>query len=315
MNNKEKYREFCRTEKDIPIFSKDWWLDAVCGEDVWGVALYEVNHKIIASMPYVIRSKWGLKLSTLPISTPFLGPYIIYPKNQKYYKKLSWEKKCIDALLSDLPNFAYFYQSVDRCTLNLLPFYCKGFHISVGYTYRIKNILFDDLVNSYQNDARRRRRKKAVQAGVQIIESDDIGQFYSLNEMTFLRQQRNNPCTFQLIANIYKQCSDNNASKILIAKSKEGVAIAGAFLVFDATTVYYLMGGIHPDFKDVGAMCLLLSEAIRFALDTGRVFDFEGSMIPSIEKYFRSFGAKQAPYFNIEKSTSKILKLVKIFRG
>jgi hypothetical protein len=33
MTNKEKYREFCKNEKNLPIFSKDWWLDAVCGKD------------------------------------------------------------------------------------------------------------------------------------------------------------------------------------------------------------------------------------------------------------------------------------------
>ena len=29
MTNKEKYRKFSKKEKDIPIFSKDWWLDAI----------------------------------------------------------------------------------------------------------------------------------------------------------------------------------------------------------------------------------------------------------------------------------------------
>ena len=33
MTNKEKYREFCKAEKNIPIFSKDWWLDSVCPEN------------------------------------------------------------------------------------------------------------------------------------------------------------------------------------------------------------------------------------------------------------------------------------------
>lgn len=30
MINKQKYRNFYKQEKDIPIFSKDWWLDSVC---------------------------------------------------------------------------------------------------------------------------------------------------------------------------------------------------------------------------------------------------------------------------------------------
>jgi len=37
--DKELYREFCKVEDNIPIFSKDWWMDAVCGEDKWDVIL------------------------------------------------------------------------------------------------------------------------------------------------------------------------------------------------------------------------------------------------------------------------------------
>ncbi len=37
-------------------------------------------------------------------------------------------------------------------------------------------------------------------------------------------------------------------------------------------------------------------------------------MILSIEKYFRSFGAVQKPYFTIEKINSKLLKLRNIIK-
>ena len=48
MTNKEKYRKFCQKEKDIPIFSKDWWLDSVCGENGWDVVLFEKGGEIWA---------------------------------------------------------------------------------------------------------------------------------------------------------------------------------------------------------------------------------------------------------------------------
>jgi hypothetical protein len=32
------------------------------------------------------------------------------------------------------------------------------------------------------------------------------------------------------------------------------------------------------------------------------VFDFEGSMIPSVEKFFRSFGGELRPYYSVNKS-------------
>jgi len=89
----------------------------------------------------------------------------------------------------------------------------------------------------------------------------------------------------------------------------EGNVIAVNFLVYDDNTVCYLMGGIHPDFKDLGGMDVVQFESIKFALESERAFDFEGSMIESIEKYFRSFGGFQKPYFNISKTNSKLLKI------
>ena len=54
MTKKEKYQELCKYEKSIPIFSKDWWMDAVCGEDNWDVLLVEgggANCSFITLLP------------------------------------------------------------------------------------------------------------------------------------------------------------------------------------------------------------------------------------------------------------------------
>ena len=56
-------------------------------------------------------------------------------------------------------------------------------------------------------------------------------------------------------------------------------------------------------------MDLVLFESIKFAMQSKRAFDFEGSMIESIEKYFRAFGAIQKPYYSISKINSKLLRV------
>ena len=62
MTNKEKYADFCEVEKTIPIFSQSWWLDAVCG-NAWDVCLVEKGGEIYASMPYQIKTRYGLGYS------------------------------------------------------------------------------------------------------------------------------------------------------------------------------------------------------------------------------------------------------------
>ncbi len=308
MTNKEKYRNLCKTEKDIPVFSKDWWLDSVCGYDNWDVVIIEKGGNIFATMPYLLTKKLSIVSIHHPMLTQTMGIYFNYPKNQKYYKKLSFEKEMIEKILEQLPKFDRFSQSFNYTHTNLLPFHWAGYDINVSYTYVIEDTNIEKLEKNFETDIRRRRRK-AEKNGIKVYESKDIKKFYELNKMTFIRQNKDIPYSFEFIENLYNNCKENNSCKMFFAKDKDGTVIAGNFLIYDESTVYYLMGGIDPDKKDLGGMDVVQFESIKLALNSGRKFDFEGSMIESIEKYFRSFGAVQKPYFVISKTPSKLLKL------
>ena len=79
--------------------------------------------------------------------------------------------------------------------------------------------------------------------------------------------------------------------------------MSAIYIVWDANSAYYLLGGSDPNFRSSGANSLLLWEAIKFASGVTKRFDFEGSMIEPIERYFRGFGATQKPYLSISKTT------------
>jgi len=314
MKNREKYRALCKKDNNLPLFSQAWWLDSVCGVDNWNVILIEKGGSIFASMPYYTEKKYGQVIIKHPKLTQTLGIHYNYPENQKYYKKLSFEKEMIEKILIELPKFSKFYQSFNFKHTNLLPFYWAGFNINVKYTYTIEKITINELEKEYEINRRKRRRNKAKKIGVEVYEGEDVTVFYELNKKTFDRQGRKIPYSFEFIKNLYNNCEHNNACKIFFAKDKDGNTIAASFLVYDKHTVYYLMGGIDPEKKNLGGMDLIQFESIRFAIDTGRKFDFEGSMIESIENYFRSFGAIQQPYYSVEKINSKFLKLKELIK-
>jgi hypothetical protein len=309
VKNRDKYRELCEKDHDLPLFSQAWWLDSVCGVDNWDVILIEKGGSIFASMPYYIEKKYGQTIIKHPKLTQTLGIHFNYPKNQKYYKKLSFEKEMIEKIIIELPKFSKFYQSFNCKYTNLLPFHWAGFNVNVKYTYIVENITINELEKKYEISRRKRRRHKAKKIGIEVYEGKDISLFYALNKKTFKRQGRKIPYSFDFVKKLYNNCINNNACKILFAKDKEGTTIATSFLIYDKNVVYYLMGGIDPDKKNLGGMDLIQFESIKFSIETGRKFDFEGSMIESIESYFRSFGAVQQPYYNIAKTNSKLFKL------
>ena len=57
-------------------------------------------------------------------------------------------------------------------------------------------------------------------------------------------------------------------------------------------------------------MSLALWEAIQFSSQVSRRFDFEGSMIESIERFFRAFGAREVPYFYVSRCSRRMRVLL-----
>lgn len=309
MTNKEKYRKFCKTEKNIPIFSKDWWLDAVCGEKNWDVVLVEKDNKIVASMPYFTTKKILLKMIFMPKLTQSMGPFIKYPKGQKYERKLSYEKEIMTKIIEKLPKYDFFYQNFHYSITNWLPFYWKGFKQTTRYTYVIEDTRdLDKVFSNFRSNIKTDIKKAKKNITVNI--SNDLKNFYKINKMTFDRQKIKIPYTFDFLKNLHKKCFENDTEKIYFATDINDNIHSAIYVVWDNTTMYYLMSGGNPKYRNSGATSLLLWEAIQDASKMNLKFDFEGSMIEPIERVFRAFGAKQMPYFQITKAKNKFLYIL-----
>ncbi len=300
MDNKEKYRKLCEADCGIPLFSKDWWLDAVAGPKHWHVAMIEENNEIKACLPFVLKKYFIFKLISMPKLTPMFYIRIKYPEGQKYTSRLGYEKEILLKLIQQLPVVDRFHQKYHYELTNWLPFYWNGFQQTTRYTYVIENLSdLDGIYSEFRSNIRREIRK--AQKRLTVYEDNDIDKFFALNEMTFKRQNKEMTYSKQLIHRIDEACAEHSCRKIFFAEDTNGKVHATNYLVWDARSAYYLMGGADPELRTSGASSLLMWEAIRFASTVTKKFDFEGSMIEPIERFFRSFGAIQKPYFSISK--------------
>jgi len=308
-NNKNRYRQFCQTEPSIPIFSKDWWLDAVCGKDNWNVVIVEKGDKIVATMPYYIRTKIGRKLMVQPLLTQTLGPWI-RPSQAKYAKQLAEQKDLMFALIEQLPKYDYFAQNFHYSITNWLPFYWKGFQQTTRYTYVIDDLTDMDLVwKGTQENIRTDIRKARNRFNIRVKINLDIEKFLAINELTFKRQGMTLPYSSKLVKHLDEACQFNNARIMFFAEDEKGQIHAAIYIVWDNNSAYYLMGGGHPELRNSGATSLLMWEAIQFATTVTKKFDFEGSMIESVERFFRGFGARQVPYFTVSNMSRRMAPL------
>jgi len=306
--NKEKYREFCKKEMDIPIFSKDWWLDSVCGESNWDVVLIEKGGVVFASMPYYKTKKAIFNVIRMPKLTQTMGIYMKYPDNLKYEKRLSLEKKTANALIDKLPNFDYFSQNFHYNFTNWLPFYWKGYEQTTRYTYVIEDLSDIEKVLSNFNYAKRKNIKKSEKI-LKVKFDLSCEEFYENHKYTLNKQGSAISYSFDLFKKIYESGYRNSSAKTIYAVDNNNNIHGALFIIWDCNSAYDLISTIDPDFRNSGAASLLIKESIEFVSSRTGKFDFEGSMIENVEQSFRQFGAIQKPYFNISKKKSKLLKI------
>lgn len=311
-NNKDKYRSLSELESTISIFSKGWYLDALVGEKNWDVIIVERNNAIVASLPYWVRKKASMKMIATPPLVKFMGPWIKYPKGQKQCTRLSHEKELMSELIHQLPKVDAFSQQFHYDYSNWLPFYWEGFRQTTKFSYCIKNTSDLKLVFSdFAENIRRAIRKAEKQ--VIVEESVDINRFFMLNEQTFNRQEKEMPYSFDTVNSLHKAVQAHHNGKLFIAKGKNNEDHAGVYLIWDEKSVYYILGGSNETLRNSGAVSLLIWYGIQLANSLGLAFDFEGSMIPEIERFFRAFGGDLMPYHEVSKVQSKLLRAKALF--
>lgn len=315
MTNKEKYRELCKREGSIPVFMRDWWMDAVCNED-WDVIIYEENNRIISALPYFLNKKYGFRSIIPPHLSPISGIWILYPENINLITKYSYEEKLNEYFAKEIDKLKldYFYLHFHHKYKNFLALYWNGFKQTTRYTYRITTL--EDLDSTFKNfHPKLRKSIRQARETLSIIEDISVEDFYRVNSLTFLRQGIKVPYSLELVRRIIDSSRQNNALNINAAIDKEGNIHAVLLTVFDENTCYSLISGANPEFRDSGATSLLNWRALEIANARGVYeFDFTGSMLRPIEKYMRHFSSEQTPYFAIEKNYSWIYSLLRKIR-
>jgi lipid II:glycine glycyltransferase (peptidoglycan interpeptide bridge formation enzyme) len=310
-SNKNRYKIFCDSHPDIPLFSQYWWMDAACIGKTWDVLLVEKSGEIIATMPYLINKKLGFKYILQPQLTQTNGVYICYPIGQSENERLSFEKMVCSEIIAKLEKtgISFFLQNFHHKFTNWLPFFWKGFSQTTRYTYLIENI--KDLNKVFKNfsPAKQRQIRKAQKVGITIDSHLSAEEFYDFHCKVLKQKGENNLNSKEVELSIIKTALQHGNGVILTAKDLAGNLHSALFLVWDNNSAYYLIPATDVRFRSSGASTLIVYEAIRYVQEKCISFDFEGSMSENIENSYKQFGTKQIPYHQIKKSYNFLFKM------
>ena len=313
LTEKEKYRQLCKEEPSIPISSRDWWLDAACGEDNWQVALIERQGKVIASMPYFIKYRMGKKILTQPPLTQRLGPWVRYEDNMKYSSRIGYEIEVMTGLIEKLPSFDLFLQTFDYEITNWLGFYWNGFRQQTSYTYIIDDISDPERVLSKFS---RSKRNDVYKARKRIKPRFDlpVEDFYRHHESSLAQQEKKISYSFEYFRRLYDAAYKNHAAKVVYAVDEDENITSALFTIWDSKCASAVLSTIDPRFRNSGSFSLLIYEMISYLGDKTKSFNFGGSTIKNVEYSYRQFGTRQVPMFKVSKTNSILIALYNLYK-
>jgi hypothetical protein len=282
------------------VFNLPKWLE-IYSENILVNGIFNSNHELIGAFNLYINKKFGLTYFSTPPYSSNNGFFFINPA-LNISNKNTFEKD-IHFLICDYLkkiNFNIIRTAFPVNVIDTQPYFWSNFKVIPNYTYQLmldksEEILFENFTTE-----KRKSIKKATKDLIQVKQEFDYQIVKNLILKTFLR--RNKSVDENMINKILFEFADSTNSFTFVAY-KNNQPSACTFIIYHNQICYYLLGGYDESNKHHGAGVSCMWQSILYAKKIGiKLFDFEGSMLPEVEKYFREFGGTIVPYYTINKA-------------
>lgn len=299
-----------KAEPFIGVFGSKAWL-SMYGKELVMIGIYKDEHQMTGGFYYLKTKKFGFDFIKLPPYTPHCG--LFYQSDSKNkasansHAKEVMQEVCtyFSSLKSALTILAFPANVVD-----MQAFIWGKYKVVPNYTYRIDLAQSMEEIRSHFDPKNRNAINKALKEGVETALNA-----YSKEEV-FRFFKENLSATG---ANIYEEILQkimlefsSDANAFCFSAHQNGRLLGMVYCIFDREACYYLLGSVDKQAGIQGVNNLLVQKGIERAKELGcNIFDFEGSMLKGVEKFFRSFGPELFPYFTVNKAALPLEILLK----
>lgn len=270
--NIEKYDACIENAIQSSIYAFSWYLDIVA--ENWDVL---VLNDYEAVMPLPWKRKYFIKYITQPFFCQQLG---VFYKNET-------SEELIARFINKIPKR---FRKVNL-NFNSDNFSLSEMESKINYILEL-NLAYKLLFKNFSKG-----RKHAVKVG----EGNSLKmKKCSILDIIKIKKEFYNHSNFP--QNILKELVDyilkNNKGYIRGVYSNE-VLLGGGFFLKSKNRITYLFSSFNKDGRKQQAGSFLIASIIKQNENSQFILDFEGSNIPSIASFFKSFGAKTANYHRL----------------
>ena len=256
------------------IYAYAWYLDIVSPN--WS-ALIKEDYKAIFPLP--IKKKLGISYISQPLFTQKLGLFSVNDlEDVKSFLKAIPKKVWIRSL--------QIHNQLDNAKPK------DNFELDISDDV-------EEVRKKYSQNVKR-NLKKTVQHDLQIkkCESSALIQLFKENKGKEVAEL--NSKAYSTLLELLDKIQQKEKGNCL-GVYKEGKLISAAFFTNCLKKSVFLFSASNKTAKEIGANHFLIDTYIENFKKDSLILDFEGSMIPSLARFYASFGAEKKCYYLIEK--------------
>ena len=314
MDNKQLYRTLCESPgSTIPVFQQAWWMDVVCQGKEWDVLLAMDGDRPLAALPCLIRRRLGMTYVLQPQLTQFTGPLFFTPADLSAARRPDFEHRVCQMLIDQLGalRLDYYCQCFAPTVTDWLPFYWAGYRQTTRYTYRLDDISDPQRVfDNFDRTKERQRRIRRIADSYTVDTAIDADTFATFHADYWHSRGQRDVTPHTLIRSVVDTATTRRQGLTLGLRDAKGDLRAAWFAVYDSRCAHALLSAKAPDETSADTTALLVWRLIEALSPHTAAFDFEGSMEPSLEYFYRSFGARQVPYHQVSLVRNRIIPLL-----
>ncbi|MDE3185571.1 MAG: hypothetical protein KGM16_19340 [Bacteroidota bacterium] len=291
--DKSKWDRCIDTAENGLIYGYSFYLDALC--ENWD-ALIVNDYETV--MPLTWKKKYTIYYLYQPFFTASLG---IFGNDIT--------AEIVKSFLENIPaKFKYWDFYLNRNNWFSIP----GFPMYERSNYILPLSENYEILRSKYATSHIRNIKRSIQYGNVVKKNIPVRDVIQLS-----KEQSKNFSTIEEriysdFTNLFEFLKEKNQASTYGVYSPQNKLVASCVYFFSHNRAYYILVGNHPDGKTSGASHLMIDAFIREHAGENLVLDFEGSNIPSLAFFYKSFGSLLEKYPGIK--MNRLFVIAKLFK-
>ncbi len=167
---------------------------------------------------------------------------------------------------------------------------------------------FDTIMSNFSSSLRKRLKRSS---GLQLTETSNVEDIISLYKDQLESKVKLGDAGYAVATKLFAEAAQRNNADLYHLTDGDDIVAAGVFLKKYNRIINVFATSINTK-KHPNAMSVLLAKIMDKHSESDYVFDFEGSDLPGVKKYFASFGSIEENYPVLQ--YNKLPYLLKLIR-